>query len=236
MSANVQVCWEKFASYRDVEAHPVPMRGEVCHLTAEEATRRCDENTIGVVAVLGSTFDGSCAALDRGQREQGWDIPVRVDGASAPFCDPELEWDFTLPRVASTNTSGHEWAVPPRPRVGAVARRRRPARRTGLRGHLPGGQMPTFALTFSRPGAQVAAQYHNFLRLGRDGYRRVQQYCRYVARALAALGPFRLITDGRQLPVFAFTLADSEERYSVFDVSAALRERGWLVPGRPAAR
>ena len=94
--------------------------------------------------------------------------------------------------------------------------------------------MPTFALNFSRPGAQVIAQYYNFLRLGREGYRRVQQYCRDVATCLAdriaALGPFRLITDGRQLPVFAFTVAEGEHRYSVFDVSAALREEGWLVP------
>jgi glutamate decarboxylase len=100
-----------------------------------------------------------------------------------------------------------------------------------------GGEMPTFALNFSRPGAQVVAQYYNFLRLGSAGYRRVQQYCRDVAADLAgriaALGPFRLLTDGTQLPVFAFTLADGETGYSVFDVSAALREQGWLVPAYP---
>jgi glutamate decarboxylase len=94
--------------------------------------------------------------------------------------------------------------------------------------------MPTFALNFSRPGAQVAAQYYNFVRLGFDGYRRVQQHCRDVATRLsgkiADIGPFRLLTDGSQLPVFAFTLADDVSAYSVFDVSAALRENGWLVP------
>ncbi|MBF6266478.1 glutamate decarboxylase [Nocardia farcinica] len=246
MGANVQVCWEKFADYWDVEARLVPMAGDRFHLTAEAALPHCDENTIGVVAVLGSTFDGSyepvaeiCAALDELERQRGWDIPVHVDGASgamvAPFCDPDLVWDFRLPRVASVNTSGHKYGLV-YPGVGWVVWRDAAALPEDLifRVNYLGGQMPTFALNFSRPGAQVVAQYYTFLRLGRSGYTRVQQYCRDVATRLAdriaALGAFRLLTDGRQLPVFAFTLAEGEIGYSVFDVSAALREQGWLVP------
>ncbi|GAA5162268.1 glutamate decarboxylase [Amycolatopsis dongchuanensis] len=246
MGINVQVCWEKFANYWDVEARLVPMEGDRFHLTAEEAVKYCDENTIGVVAILGSTFDGSyepvaeiCAALDRLHEERGWDIPVHVDGASgamiAPFCDPDLEWDFRLPRVASINTSGHKYGLV-YPGVGWVVWRDTDALPEDLvfRVNYLGGEMPTFALNFSRPGGQVVAQYYNFLRLGHAGYTRVQQYCREVASSLAeriaALGPFRLLTDGTQLPVFAFTLADGETGYSVFDVSAALREQGWLVP------
>ncbi len=94
--------------------------------------------------------------------------------------------------------------------------------------------MPTFALNFSRPGSQVVAQYYNFIRLGFAGYRKVQAYAREVATRLSALigelGPFELITTGDELPVFAFTLAEGVDNFSVFDVSAALRERGWLVP------
>jgi glutamate decarboxylase len=94
--------------------------------------------------------------------------------------------------------------------------------------------MPTFALNFSRPGAQVVAQYYNFLRLGFDGYRKVQLYSRAVATRLseriAAIGPFELITRGDELPVFAFKLKDEIENYTVFDVSNSLRERGWLLP------
>ena len=94
--------------------------------------------------------------------------------------------------------------------------------------------MPTFALNFSRPGAQVIAQYYNFLRLGFQGYQRVQHTCREVATTLAdkisKVGPFRLLTRGDELPVFAFTLHQHVSGYSVFDVSAALREHGWLVP------
>lgn len=246
MGANVQVCWEKFADYWDVEARMAPMEGDRYHLTAQAALPLCDENTIGVVAVLGSTFDGSyepvaeiCAALDGLERKEDWDIPVHVDGASgamiAPFCDPDLLWDFRLPRVASINTSGHKYGLV-YPGVGWVVWRDTAALPDDLvfRVNYLGGEMPTFALNFSRPGAQVVAQYYNFLRLGRSGYTRIQQYCREVATGLAeriaAMGPFCLLTDGSELPVFAFTLADGETGYSVFDVSAALREQGWLVP------
>ncbi|MFI5776630.1 glutamate decarboxylase [Nocardia sp. NPDC051570] len=246
MGINVQVCWEKFANYWEVEARLVPLSGNRFHLTAEEAVKYCDENTIGVVAILGSTFDGSyepvaqiCAALDELRRQHDWDIPVHVDGASgamiAPFCDPELEWDFRLARVASINTSGHKYGLV-YPGVGWVVWRDRAALPEDLifRVNYLGGEMPTFALNFSRPGAQVIAQYYTFLRFGHKGFERIQGYCREVASNLAdriaKLGPFRLLTDGRELPVFAFTLADTETGYSVFDVSAALREQGWLVP------
>ncbi|MFB9302066.1 glutamate decarboxylase [Kibdelosporangium philippinense] len=245
MGINVQVCWEKFANYWDVEARLVPMDGDRFHLSAEEAVKLCDENTIGVVAILGSTFDGSyepveeiCQALDELQAKTGLDIPVHVDGASgamiAPFCDPDLRWDFRLPRVASINTSGHKYGLV-YPGVGWVVWRDTAALPDDLvfQVNYLGGTMPTFALNFSRPGSQVVTQYYNFLRLGFDGYRRVQQSCRDIATSLAGqiaeLGPFRLLTRGDQLPVFAFTVADGQP-FSVFDVSNGLRARGWQVP------
>jgi glutamate decarboxylase len=85
-----------------------------------------------------------------------------------------------------------------------------------------GGDMPTFALNFSRSGSQIVAQYYNFLRLGFEGYRRVQQECRDIATlgsaAIVELGPFELITDGSELPVFAFKVRDevtsTEEAHS----------------------
>jgi glutamate decarboxylase len=246
MGANVQVCWEKFCRYWEVEPKFVPMEGDTYHLTPEPARAACDENTIGVVAVLGSTFDGSyepvadiCAALDRLQADTGLDVPVHVDGASggfvAPFIDPELVWDFRLPRVQSINASGHKYGLV-YPGVGWVIWRDAEALPDDLVFNVNylGGNMPTFALNFSRPGNQVAAQYYNFLRLGFDGYRRVQQtsrdVARYTADAIAALGPFELITDGSELPVFAFTLNRDDRNYTVFDVSERLRDRGWLVP------
>ena len=246
MGINVQVCWEKFAKYWDVEMRLVPMEGDRYHLSAEEAVKLCDENTIGVIAILGSTYDGSyepveeiCAALDELEEREVIDIPVHVDGASGafvtPFVDPDLAWDFRLPRVASINASGHKYGLV-YPGVGWVVWRNDdvlPEELIFWVNYL-GDNMPTLALNFSRPGAQVIAQYYNFLRLGFDGFQRVQAYAREVATRLAAqiedLGPFELLTRGDELPVFAFTLASDIDNFTVFDVSNALRERGWLVP------
>lgn len=246
MGINVQVCWEKFCNFWEVEARQVPMEGDRFHLDPQAAAELCDENTIGVVGILGSTFDGSyepiadlCAALDRLQERTGLDIPVHVDGASggmiAPFLDPDLVWDFRLPRVSSINTSGHKYGLV-YPGVG-WALWRSPAElpeELVFRVNYLGGDMPTFALNFSRPGAQVVAQYYTFLRLGREGFRAVQQTTRDLARGLAgrieALEDFRLITRGDQLPVFAFTTAPHVTAYDVFDVSRRMREHGWLVP------
>ncbi|WP_405854759.1 glutamate decarboxylase [Streptomyces sp. NBC_00090] len=246
MGVNVQVCWDKFCNFWEVEPRLVPMEGDRFHLDAETAAALCDENTIGVVAVLGSTFDGSyepvaeiCAALDALQERTGLDVPVHVDGASgamiAPFLDEDVVWDFRLPRVSSINTSGHKYGLV-YPGVG-WALWRSPAELPEdlvFRVNYLGGDMPTFALNFSRPGAQVVAQYYTFLRLGREGYRVVQQTTRDVARGLAerieAMGDFQLLTRGNQLPVFAFTTTPDVTSFDVFDVSRRLRERGWLVP------
>jgi glutamate decarboxylase len=199
-----------------------------------------------VVAILGSTMDGSyepvleiSQALDRLQAERGHDVPVHVDGASggfiAPFLQPDLEWDFRVPRVASINTSGHKFGLV-YPGVGWVIWRDPDALPEDLvfMVNYLGGEMPTFALNFSRPGAQVAAQYFNFIRLGRQGYQHVQQTCQdiamYLSSEIAKMGPFELFTDGSELPVFAFKLRDDITDYSVFDLSERLRQRGWQVP------
>jgi glutamate decarboxylase len=243
---NVQVCWEKFCRYWDVEPRLAPMDGDRRHLDGEHAVRLCDENTIGVVAVLGSTFDGSyepvpeiAAALDDLQAQGGLDVPIHVDAASggfvAPFIQPDLEWDFRLERVQSINASGHKYGLV-YPGIGWALWRDAGALPEDLvfRVNYLGGDMPTFALNFSRPGSQVVAQYYNFLRLGHEGYRAVQQGSQDVAvclsSAIAKLGPFELLTDGTDLPVFAFRLREDVTNYTVFEVSRGLRERGWQVP------
>jgi glutamate decarboxylase len=236
MGINVQVCWEKFCNYWDVEMRLVPMEGDRFHLNAEEAVKLCDENTIGVVAIMGSTYDGSyepvkeiCTALDEFQAKTGIDVPVHVDAASggmiAPFLDKELEWDFRLPRVASINTSGHKYGLV-YPGVGWILWRDAEALPEDLifKVNYLGGNMPTFALNFSRPGSQIVLQYYNFLRLGFAGYARVQQYARDVATYLSGeiekLGMFELITRGDELPVFAFKLKENVKNYTVFDCQA----------------
>jgi glutamate decarboxylase len=244
--ANVQVCWEKFCRYWDVEARLVPLEGDRLHLTAEEAVKHCDENTIGVAAVLGSTFDGSyepvkeiAAALDQLQEQTGLDIPIHVDAASggfvAPFLHPDLEWDFRIPRVQSINASGHKYGLV-YPGVGWAIWRDPDALPEELIFDVNylGGHMPTFSLNFSRPGSEVVAQYFMFASLGFEGYRRVQQrsseIAQYLAGEIANIGPYRLISDGSQLPVFAFALNPDITKYTVFEVSDRLRERGWQVP------
>jgi glutamate decarboxylase len=245
MGVNVQVCWDKFCRYWDVEPRLVPMDGERFHLDAEQAAASCDENTIGVVAILGSTFDGSyepvaeiAGALDALAAGGGPDVPLHVDAASggfiAPFIQPELVWDFQLPRVQSINASGHKYGLV-YPGVGWALWRDAGALPDDLvfKVNYLGGEMPTFALNFSRPGSEVVAQYFMFLSLGREGFTAVQQnssaVAQHIATEVAAMGPYRTITDGSELPVFAFA-ATPETAYTVFDVSDRLRERGWLVP------
>jgi glutamate decarboxylase len=245
--ANVQVVWEKFARYWEVEPRFVPLEGDVLHLTPERMLGHIDENTIAVVGVLGSTFDGSyepvgeiAAALDDLAASGGPDVPLHVDAASggfvAPFIQPDMPaWDFRLSRVASISASGHKYGLV-YPGVGWVVWREAANVPEDLIFHVNylGGDTPTLALNFSRPGAQVVAQYYTFLRLGREGYRLVQETSRSVARQLARdierTGRFRVLTRGDDLPVVAFALNAGEDRFTVYDLSAKLREHGWQVP------
>ncbi|MCX6390796.1 MAG: glutamate decarboxylase [Solirubrobacterales bacterium] len=246
MGTNVQVCWEKFCRYWDIEPRMVPVEEGRMHLTADKAVEQCDENTIGVVAILGSTFDGSyepvdeiSAALDELQAEQGLDIPIHVDAASggfvAPFIQEDLVWDFRLPRVKSINSSGHKYGLV-YPGVGWVVWRNKESLPEELifKVNYLGGEMPTFAINFSRPGAQIIAQYYMFLRLGRDGYKRVQSACQGVAMHLAdgfeKSGPYEALTRGDELPVIAVRLKPEVTDFTVFEVSHELRALGWLVP------
>ena len=246
MGGNVQVVWEKFANYWEVEPRYVPLDGNVLHLTADRLLEHVDENTIGVVAVLGSTMDGSyepvqeiCAVLDEHEASTGVSIPVHVDAASggfiAPFLQPELVWDFRLPRVVSIQASGHKFGLV-YPGVGWVLWRDAEHLPEDLVFHVNylGGDMPTFALNFSRPGAQVVLQYYQFLRLGKEGYGLVQRTCQdvavHIARTLKGMPEFDVISDGTDLPVVTFALSSQVTKYDVFDLSRKLRESGWLVP------
>lgn len=246
----VQVCWEKFARYFDVELREMPMEGERFLLTPEEAVKRCDENTIAVVATLGQTFTGRyedvtaiSAALDALHGETGLDIDLHVDAASggflAPFMHPDLVWDFRLPRVKSINASGHKMGLTPLG-CGWVLWRDHEALPEELIFNVNylGGSMPTFNLNFSRPGGQVLAQYYMFARLGRDGYRRVHgaayETARYLAGEIREMGPFEVMFDGessRGITAVSWRMRDDDERaFSLFDFAERLRVRGWLVP------
>lgn len=247
----VQICWHKFARYFDVELREIPLEGDRLIMNAEEVLKRVDENTIGVVPTMGVTF--TCQyepvkevhdALDKLQVETGLDIPMHIDGASggflAPFCAPDIEWDFRLPRVKSINASGHKFGLAPLGAGWIVWREAAdlPEELIFNVNYL-GGDMPTFALNFSRPGGQIIAQYYNFLRLGREGYAKVHNACydtaEYMAKEIAAIGPFEVIFDGdsqKGIPALAWKIKEGFDTrgYTLYDLADRLRSRGWQVP------
>lgn len=247
LGSNVQVVWEKFCRYFDVEPRYVPITAERTVVDPGQIAQRVDENTIGVVGILGTTFTGEfediagiCTALDRLAASGGPDVPVHVDAASggfvAPFTQPDLEWDFRLPRVVSINASGHKYGLT-YPGIGFAVWRDKACLPEELVFHVNylGGDMPTFTLNFSRPGNQIVGQYYNLLRLGRDGYTEVMaslcDTATWVSGQLTSLG-FRVVGgDGSELPVVAVRL--DEPGFSVYDVSHELRAKGWQVPAYP---
>ncbi len=245
MGNNVQVVWEKFARYWDVEPRYIEMEPNQYTITPKGVLDAVDENTIGVVPILGVTYTGAFEpveaihdALVEYNAKTGHEIPMHVDAASggfvAPFLQPELKWDFRLPLVKSINVSGHKYGLV-YPGVGWVAWRSHEDLPEDLVFHVNylGGDMPTFTLNFSRPGNQIVAQYYNFIRLGREGYTSVFEQLRdtamHLSSAIEKTERFDLLSRGDTIPVFAFALKDSS-RYTVFDLSDKLREQGWQVP------
>ncbi|MCP2636832.1 glutamate decarboxylase [Microbacterium sp. HD4P20] len=246
----VQVCWHKFARYWDVELREIPMDGDRLLMTPDEVIARVDENTIGVVPTLGVTFTGAyepvkavSEALDALAADTGLDVPIHVDAASggflAPFVTPDIVWDFRLHRVKSVNSSGHKFGLAPLG-VGWIIWRDAAELPDDLVFNVNylGGSMPTFALNFSRPAGQVVAQYYNFLRLGREGYRKVQQAAydtaTHLGEQIAGLGPFEIINDGRPehgIPAVSWKLREDQDHgFTLFDIADRLRTRGWQVP------
>ena len=252
MSAAVQVVWEKFCNYWDVEARYVPVTTDHLAFDGTGLEHYVDENTIGVLSIVGQTYTGLyddtlaiSKKLDEIQAKTGLDVRIHVDGASgamvAPFCQPDLPWDFRVDRVNSVSTSGHKYGLV-YPGVGWVVWRDTTVMPESLIFHVSylGGDMPTLALNFSRPGSQVLLQYYQFLRLGFEGYREVQQnsidVATFLSSEIAKIGPFELISKGDTIPVFAWVLKDGyTENWSLYDLADRLRLKGWLVPAYPMA-
>jgi glutamate decarboxylase len=247
----VQICWHKFARYFDVELREIPCQGHRLHMSPEEVRKRCDENTMGVIATLGVTntleyepVHEISLTLDDVEEERGLDIPIHVDAASggfvAPFIHPDIVWDFRLPRVKSINASGHKFGLAPLGCGWAVWREA---------GDLPqelvfrvkylGGNMPTFSINFSRPGGPIVAQYYNFVRLGRAGYEKILKGCADVGAWLAdeikRVGMFDLLYDGRGgIPGCTWTLKQGQDHpFTLYDLADRLRVKGWQVPAYP---
>ena len=249
----VQVVWHKFARYWDIEMREIPMSpGRYC-MDVEQMLAQVDENTIMVVPTFGVTYTGSyepvlelSRALDKLAEDTGLDIDIHVDGASgaflAPFCAPDVVWDFRIPRVKSISTSGHKFGLAPLG-VGWVLWRDKEELPEDLIFHVTylGGDMPVFQINFSRPAGQIVAQYYNFVRLGMRGYQDVHDSCyttaKYLAEQIVKLGPFELLCDGNPLtgiPSVAWRIREGEDPgYTLYDIADRLRVKGWQVPAYP---
>jgi glutamate decarboxylase len=244
---DVHVVWEKFCRYFDVEPRIVPLKPDKYTIGPEDVEPHIDENTIGVAAVLGTTFTGHADDITgindylvSLKHEQGLDVPLHVDAASGgfvwPFLYPHSEWDFRLEQVRSINVSGHKFGLV-YPGIGWLVFREKddlPEDLVFYENYL-GKRDATFTLNFSTGSAMVLAQYYNFIRLGHDGYRYLMETMKYNARTLAkeiAACDFELVGDehDEQLPLVAFKVT-GEHNYDEFDVAAQLAaERGWMVP------
>ena len=244
---DVHVVWEKFCRYFDVEPRIVPLQENKYVIGPEDVQPHLDENTIGVAAVLGTTFTGHAddigginKLLVELKAEQGLDVPLHIDAASGgfvwPFLYPKSEWDFRLEQVRSINVSGHKFGLV-YPGIGWLVFREASdlAEDLVFYENYLGKKDATFTLNFSTGASMVLAQYYNFVRYGREGYAYVMKAMQENARALASnlkvCGDFELIGDGEeQLPLVAFKLA-GEKNYDEFDLSWQLSaERGWMLP------
>lgn len=249
MSSAVQVCWERFCAYWDVEARLVPVSEEHPVFDGHDLDDYVDENTIGVVGILGVTYTGAyepiadiCAALDRIEAERGLDIPVHVDAASggfiAPFAQPDLIWDFQLPRVVSINAPAHKYGLV-YPGLGWALWRDASCVPEEMVFHVAylGGDMPTLGLNFTRPGAQVLLQYYVFLRLGRAGFTALQtatlDTAQWMADAIDEMPEYDLCQPKVDIPVVAWRQANPDAGWTLTDVSDRLRMKGWIVPAYP---
>ena len=246
----VQVVWHKFAKYWDVEMREVPMAPGRYRMEPEQMLERIDENTMLVVPTFGVTYTGRyepvlelSQALDTLADEKGIDVDMHVDGASgaflAPFCAPEVAFDFRIPRVKSMSSSGHKFGLAPLG-VGWVIWRDVDDLPADLVFHVNylGGDMPDFQINFSRPAGQIIAQYYEFVRLGREGYRAVHDASyatgRYLAARIAELGPFEMLCESdpaEGIPAVTWRIREGEDPgFSLFDLADRLRVRGWQVP------
>jgi glutamate decarboxylase len=244
---DVHVVWEKFCRYFDVEPRIVPLQSGKYTVGPEDVEPHIDENTIGVAAVVGTTFTGHADDvvgmndLLLGLKDKkGLDVPLHIDGASGgfvwPFLYPDSKVDFRLEQVRSINVSGHKFGLV-YPGIGWLVFREKSdlARELVFTENYLGRADDTFTLNFSTGSSMILAQYYNFVRFGKEGYRRIMEIMQANAKSLAddieGLGKFQIIgKDEETLPLVAFNLAE-EHAYDEFDIAFQLAaERGWMLP------
>ena len=245
----VQICWHKFCRYWDVEIREVPMSPDSFCMNVEEMLKRVDENTICVVPIQGVTWTGLNddvealdAALDEYNARTGHDIPIHVDAASGgfilPFLQPDKRWDFRLKWVLSISPSGHKYGLV-YPGLGWVIwkdKKYLPGKMSFSVNYL-GADITQVGLNFYRPGAQVLGQYYQFIRLGFEGYRQVQQnsmdIARYLHTEIGKMAPFKNYSADIVNPLFIWYMKEEyakKAKWTLYDLQDKLKQSGWMVP------
>ena len=249
MSTAYQVVWEKFCQLWQIELRTVPITHKNPTLDIEQVIEMCDENTICVVPIQGVTWTGMNDdvealndALEQYNKITGYDIPIHVDAASGgfilPFLNPEKKWDFRLKWVLSISTSGHKYGLV-YPGLGWVVwkdKKYLPEDMSFSVNYL-GASITQVGLNFSRPAAQILAQYYNFIHLGMEGYREIHSNSMAIAKychdAIGKMDCFENYTNEIENPLFIWTL-DSEYKksanWTLFDLQDKLMQSGWMVP------
>ncbi|CAI7739924.1 unnamed protein product [Closterium sp. NIES-54] len=244
--SEVQVCWEKFSNYFEVETKFVNVKEGSFVMDPHDAVEAVDENTICICGILGSTYNGEFEdikllndLLVEKNAKTGWDTPIHVDAASggfvAPFLYPDLEWDFRLPTVRSINVSGHKFGLV-YPGVGWVVWRSKADLPEDLIFHVNylGADQPTFTLNFSKGSSQLIAQYYQFVRLGFEGYRKIIGNCQtnamYLKKAIEDMGCFEILSKDVGVPLVTFALMEKNGNFNEYDIADVLKQFGWIIP------
>ena len=241
--------WEKFCQLWQIELRTVPLDEQHPTLDIDAALKACDENTICIVPIAGVTWTGLDddiealdKALDAYNARTGYEIPIHVDAASGgfilPFLKPEKRWDFRLRWVLSISTSGHKYGLV-YPGLGWVVwkdKKYLPDEMSFSVNYL-GANITQVGLNFSRPAAQILGQYYNFIRLGFEGYKEIQQnsmdIAAYCHRAIGEMTCFRNFAKEVVNPLFIWSMDPAYEKtakWTLFDLQAKLQQSGWMVP------
>jgi len=249
MSSAYQVVWEKFCQLWQIEMRTVPITHKHPTLDIKEALRLCDENTICIVPIAGVTWTGMNddiealdAALEEYNSATGYDIPIHVDAASGgfilPFLNPEKKWDFRLKWVLSISTSGHKYGLV-YPGLGWIIWRDKKflPKDMSFSVNYLGASITQVGLNFSRPAAQILAQYYNFLHLGMEGYREIHSnsmaIAEYCHKAIGSMDCFKNYSEKLDNPLFIWSMKpeyDKTAKWTLFDLQDKLMQSGWMVP------
>ena len=249
MSTAYQVVWEKFCQLWQIEMRTVPITRKHPTLDIEAALKMCDENTICVVPIAGVTWtgmnddiEGLNDALEEFNAKTGYDIPIHVDAASGgfilPFLNPEKRWDFRLKWVFSISTSGHKYGLV-YPGLGWVIWRDKSylPKEMAFSVNYLGANITQVGLNFSRPAAQILAQYYNFIHLGMSGYREIHtnsmEIAEYCHKAIGKMHCFENYSETLENPLFVWYMKpeyDEKANWTLYDLQDKLMQSGWMVP------